>query len=785
MFKKVSKLKFFGIFRDFSWDTDTPVFARFNLIYGWNKSGKTTFSRAFVACEKRTTEFRNYPRDKDGNVIGEFEVKTGSGTSINHSNCQSGTKQIRVFNKDFIEDNVSFDPTNPSNPIVYVSEEDIESNKKLKELQSKITPLSQKYESAQKDRQKSEKAEDDFRKSTARTIKDIVGNLKVNDKYRDYDKGSVKTTIEETGIDNFSKLSDEDFEKKKKLITGDPLNNQNPLPKFDFSFTYDGKNFGGFPEVFSEISQFLKRKIIAETIDRFKDDPELNKWAQHGFELHKTKDEKKKCLFCQNEFSTGFLDSLSKHFSNDYEKLQSAINSFIASLEKLKRDKVTEKNQDLYSDLQDKYKNHAKELNRVASELATWVDEAVKQLKEKYDNPLSEVSDPKSPKDFSALYDEKIEDINVVIKEHNTKIDNYEQEVKQAKEELEKHLIAVAIDEQDYSKIKSEFDKSVEVEKEAKKEVDDNNQEFSKLEKETSNIGKAVPKINKHLEEFFGRKEILLELDDSKKGYIIKRDGDVARNLSEGEKNAIAFSYFIVKTQEKGFKVKEGIIVIDDPISSFDSNFIYHCFSLIKNHYKDAEQLIISTHSFEFFNLVKDWFEQKNRKVESDNKKITNKSDKKPIPCEFFMVENIIENDKRCAAIVPLEETLRKFKSEYHFLFSRLNKFITEGSPDYADFYTIGNIARRFLEIYINFKIPTTGDLKSRVDQLDTETVSETEKDKVYKLIQEFSHGLDPASTIEHKDKSEIQNAIGVLMKMVKESDKKHFDSLSSSLKGS
>jgi len=265
-----------------------------------------------------------------------------------------------------------------------------------------------------------------------------------------------------------------------------------------------------------------------------------------------------------------------------------------------------------------------------------------------------------------------------------------------------------------------------------------------------------------------------------KKGYIIKRDGDVAFNLSEGEKNAIAFSYFIVKTQEKGFKIKEGIIVIDDPISSFDSNFIFHCFSLIKNHFKEAEQLIVSTHNFEFFNLIKDWFEKKNQKVESDNKKVASDIDKKPVPCEFFMIENVIENDKRCALIKPLEKTLRKFKSEYHFLFARLNQFINDASPAYAEFYVIGNIARRFLEIYTNFKIPTTGDLASKVAQLETQSISDIEKDKVYRLIQEFSHGLDPASTIEHKDKTESQEAINVLMKMVKESDHKHFESLRS-----
>ena len=778
---KIAKLKNFGIFRDFSWGSDTPDFARFNLIYGWNKGGKTTFSRIFSACEKKTIGFVQYPKDKDNN-LGEFIITTDNGATTKHSDCQNGTKQIRVFNKDFIEDNVSFDPLNPSNPIVYVSEKDIESNKKLKELRGNVVLLSQKFESYRKDCQKSGKAEDDFRKSTARTIKDIVGNLKVNDKYRDYDKGSVKTAIESTGIDKFIKISNNNFEKKKKLIGDDPLKSQPLFSKFALNFTFNGKNLSSFSDVYDEFSVLLKRQVVAESIDRFKNDPKLNKWAQHGFELHKTNSEKKKCLFCQNEFSEGFLESLLKHFSNDYEKIQNDITSFIRELTNLKKEKISEKNLEIYMDLQSDYKNKAKKLNSIVDKLNGWIDGATKNLNEKYDNPLLVVTASKSSRDFKDFHNKTIDDINTIITDHNSKVDNHEQEVNGAKEELENHFIAVAIKEQDYSRIKADYDSGIEAEKGAKNEVEENNRQISNLEKETSNIGEAVQKINKHLEEFFGRKEILLELDDSKKGYVIKRDGDTAYNLSEGEKNAIAFSYFIVKVQEKGFKIKEGIIVIDDPISSFDSNFIYHCFSLIKNYFKNAEQLIVLTHNFEFFNLVKDWFEQKNGKIKSNNKKIANEADKKPIPSEFFMIENIVENEKRCASILPLEETLRRFKSEYHFLFSRLNQFITEGSPNYADFYTIGNIARRFLEIYINFKIPTTGDLQSKVDQLETQTVSETEKHKVYKLIQEFSHGFDPTSTIEHKDKSEIQNAIKVLMKMVKESDKKHFDSLKSNL---
>ncbi len=773
---KIAKLKNFAVFRDFSWDATIPDFKKFNLIYGWNKSGKTIFSRVFSACEKRSMGFVQYPQN------GEFEIKTENNTVIKHSDCQNCILQLKVFNKDFIEENVSFDPFNPSNPIVYVSEEDIESSKKLKELRDKALKLTEKLEVAQKEKTKCEMAETKFRIATANNIKTTVGNLKIRDKYYDYDKSAIKLVIENTGIDNFVKLDNKNFDKYKKIINSEAKQKQSSFSKYTISFSLGDKTISSFSDINRESRQLLDKKVIAETIERLKGDPDLNAWAQHGFELHKKKEEKDRCLFCQNKLDEGFLTSLSKHFNKDYENLQNDITIFIKELTNLKKVKFDEKNNDLYADLQNDYQKQAKNLNKVIDKLNAWIDEITKKLHEKFNNPLSSVKAPKETEDFTSSYNKVVGDLEKIISNHNIKVDNHDQEVKTTKEVLEKHLIAIAIEQQKYKKIKEDFENSIKSEQGVKKEFNENDEDIKKLEKETSNIGRALQKINKHLEEFFGRREIQLELDDSKKGYIIKRDGDIADNLSEGEKNAIAFSYFIVKTQEKRFKVKDGIIFIDDPISSFDSNFIYHCFSLIKNHFKEAAQLFISTHNFEFFNLIKDWFEQKNRKVESDNKKITNKTKKKPMPCEFFMIENIVKNNKRCALIKQLEETLRKFKSEYHFLFARLNQFINNTSPDYADFYIISNIARRFLEIYVNFKIPTTGDLASKVSQLDTPSVSDTEKDKVYKLIQEFSHGFDPTSTIEHKDKSESQEAIKILMKIVEESDSKHFESLKGNL---
>lgn len=150
------------------------------------------------------------------------------------------------------------------------------------------------------------------------------------------------------------------------------------------------------------------------------------------------------------------------------------------------------------------------------------------------------------------------------------------------------------------------------------------------------------------------------------------------------------------------------------------------------------------------------------------------------------MIENFTHSDVRKATIVELDKTLRNFKSEYHFLFSLLNKF-KNVEFDYADFYTIGNVARRFFDIFADFKIPDSRDQKQKMEVIvkeinegkkENEKISDSDWNKAYKLVNEFSHNSDPTSTIEHKDKSESKDAIGILLNIVKESDPKHYDIL-------
>ena len=514
MFKKISKLRHFGIFRDFSWGNETPPLLRFNLIYGWNRSGKTTLSRVFAACEKRTIDFPQYPQN------GEFEVKYDERLSIDKSNVQGATEQVRVFNRDFIEENVSFDEENSSKPIVYIGKISVTSKDRLDALKNKIPLLSDRQNSTVSVREALEGKRDGFMKSSALTVKNTLGEFSVPDKYRSYNKSKVEAKIAEIGIGNFCTLSDEDFRNKRDFIKGERPKKVQELAESRFTFSYSLSSLGNFSDLRDHISGTLGREVVADVIARFKHDEKLNQWAQRGFELHREKKEQSKCLFCQNELSDDFLESLSRHFSNDYENLQSNINSLIEGLRRLQLNKIEVNSDHIYADLKSGYESHRGDLNRIVDAFDAWKDKVIKKLKEKSDSPLLSMKPLEASEDFFSAYNEKIRQMNDVIYDHNAKVASHEQNVQDAKAELEKHLIALAVKEQSFSKTEDDYQKSVATEDEARGAFENNDREIKSLENKLSSVHGAIEDINGYLRGFFGMTEIYLEMDEAENGYI-------------------------------------------------------------------------------------------------------------------------------------------------------------------------------------------------------------------------------------------------------------------------
>ncbi len=107
MIEKIKSIKNLAVFNDFDWDTEVidannnvKKFSTINVIYGRNYSGKTTLSRIIRAMET------GFISDKYENP--EFCIEIKDETYITQDELISHNKTLRVFNEDFIKENLKF-----------------------------------------------------------------------------------------------------------------------------------------------------------------------------------------------------------------------------------------------------------------------------------------------------------------------------------------------------------------------------------------------------------------------------------------------------------------------------------------------------------------------------------------------------------------------------------------------------------------------------------------------------------------------------------------------------
>src|SRR4051794_7557687 len=115
MIHKIEHIKGFGVFADFKWPASLSGFKRFNLVYGFNYSGKTTLSRAFRCFEQQRCHFDF--------ATAQVQFKNHDG-AIYELSAPPASSQIRVFNSDFVRENLGFDSGSAS-PILVLGSEDI------------------------------------------------------------------------------------------------------------------------------------------------------------------------------------------------------------------------------------------------------------------------------------------------------------------------------------------------------------------------------------------------------------------------------------------------------------------------------------------------------------------------------------------------------------------------------------------------------------------------------------------------------------------------------------
>lgn len=190
--------------------------------------------------------------------------------------------------------------------------------------------------------------------------------------------------------------------------------------------------------------------------------------------------------------------------------------------------------------------------------------------------------------------------------------------------------------------------------------------------------------------------------------------------------------YWLKSLRSQDFDLRNGMVVLDDPVSSLDQSAMFAAFGAIRDQVRQAKQVVVLTHNFTFFRLIREWFK---------NLRGQEKHDK-----AFFMLKSIAAEDGRASELSPLDPLLLDFESEYHYLFSQVYRLAMSPVQSRLEaYFSAPNMARRMLEMFLAFSVPDVGDrtLWNRMLSAagsDEEALRETVLPRIYRYVQAHSH---------------------------------------------
>lgn len=749
MITKIIELKNFGVFEDFKYYEELKPFLKYNLFYGWNGSGKTTLSKLFRVIENQN----NSPF-----VNGTFRIESDLG-EISEI-LKTTLPSIKVFNNDFVKENTNLEK-GKTNHLLYIGKDKDLILKKIQNLELKLNGFDGKsgeksnFESEKVNYKKLIKIKEDFFKNTAADIK--LASLTTIFTNPNIDKNkseSVWLRVSQNPNLNESTLSDKEYEykysfiqqgEKKEIISLNPQQ----ISKEDFSKHYE------------DVTNLLIVNPINKSIERLIENTDISEWVQSGLLIHQFY-QNQKCEFCNSVISPKRIHELSEHFNETFIIFQREIEEKISQLTSYLLPEITVEENLLFKELCEKWSDSINKIEFKREGINEIIQLWIERLEHKKVNPLNN-SNPELPiYDINKIinYNFFIDILINLIKTQNQLQKDFNFKSLEYYEEIENHLVATKAENLNLTTTLKDIDKSHKKWNYLEREIELIEKEISENRKLLLDDKLAISEINEDLNKFLTSTNFCLEKNDSiEGGYLVKRNGEIAENLSEGEKTAIALCFFIAKLKEDENRIEDNIIVFDDPISSLDSNHLFSACSYITNRCENAKQIFFLTHNFWFFKLLRDWLKKKNKK----NSIVSN----------FYSIKkgNISNADK----------SLSEFHSEYHFIFDSLFQ-LKNSELSLADSFSIANYCRRLLESFNSFKSQSTSGFSEIIQKVNgiNNGLDKQQTDKVYYFLNKYSH-LDRVesfeNTIENIESEGVQ-IIEITFRIIELLDIDHYQSM-------
>lgn len=757
MITRIEYIDNFGVFSNYTWSNDLKDFNERNIIYGWNYSGKTTLSRVLTSV-KNSKINADYDNAK-------FKIILNDGV-IESNNMINNSLKVMVFNSDYIDENLKWGKDININGISFNMGDSAIIDEEIQKFKNSIMLIEG----------------DKNNKGLIESLKNIINDFNLYESNKISDEARIIKNVKFNNLIDFNKTHFlkimNSIENNIKSYLIEDKNDLHTVMSFatsqnDKDNIYYKKNRIDLIALYNKINEILEYiPQKADIIEYLQDDKNSYNWVKEGLNIHS---DKQLCMFCGAELDKKRLDILNSFYSNEAAKLKDQINDILNQISQIKKEVMNiiipfSKN-DLYKNFETEYSFICDLIEKTKEKTIYEINIFEEHLNLKNLELFEKVNQVEYNLENNKSLNTIFNSIEDMVKKHNEYFLIFNEKQNEAREKYKKHLVA------EFLIVENYIDKR-EKSKTAQLKLNDQNNlikslkvQIEQLELRKKSIMPGKEKLEKYISKFLSRSDIKIEisLDDK---YILKRNGKIAKNFSDGEKTAISFTYFIIELEKlnESNELKNTIVFIDDPISSLDANHISQVYSFINDFFFKqglsvdnpeeyvmiANQLFISTHNFEFFSFLKD----------------SNRINKKNKFSYYFLKRN-----EDCANIVNLPSSLFKYKSEYVYLFSLIYSYYSNGCQESdTNLLILPNAIRRFLELYTLMKLPGSRDeVDARIKILYPE-FSEL------KVLHHFSHFTCLDYVSKHDELIlNLPMAVDELIKILK-SDVIHYTSLKSAL---
>lgn len=748
MLKSIEKIKGLGVYQSYTKPAGTQDFGIKNLIYGWNYSGKTTLSRLFAQIETKSAN-----PDLSGC---EFTIATAD-DSITERNFSACSLSVRVFNSDFVRTNLHFDGGS-FNPILLLGKES-------EEAQRKIDKLSKRIRRSEEVQRKLDGKCEELKARIAQTKTDTAKFIRQHLKVDPYTAAHLGQDLVAVGV------LDSQLVTEKELVDA-----------IELALTHDSKKPSTVDELCAApsiedlhteaVTILAATPSFSNTIKHLEENPAVERWVQGGLVLHPAAGT---CEFCGNDLSEDRLEAFRAHFSKDLADHKERVDGLLSRVKLTLFSLNWPKAAELNAQFREAYTTNIEVLPAAIDAF----NQAVRKLADDVQCKADDSRKAMTPTSLAAGLEKRIKEavaaVNLVIKQHNELNSNFFEARADASRKARYHYVQQFADDQAAAGLEQQKTRLAGRADLLKAYVSRLRPEISNLQAQISQAQQGREEINKRLASMLGSEAIQILVVKDAAGQdrfqLIRTTGAVAKNMSDGERTAVAFSYFLTKLQEiKPAEFKETIVYIDDPISSLDSNHIFQVTAAIralffKRHDKNApwqttcKQLFISTHNFEFFNLLREI-----KPVASDK------------GARLYLIRRIAE---KSSTLEDMPASLARYQSEYHFLFEVIHRF--HKAPDktvHEVLMLLPNAMRRFIELYTYSRLPGSKD-SEQVDERAEILFGVERAKRILKIFHYFSHGntLDRLAG-NNELIFDLEHAVKDLINAIAETDKPHMDAL-------